>query len=157
MAATGIRRIPSSVRIGTTVSHQNRYINAQNARKSHPPPKSTKQGLSANLPAIAIPGFAETRHNSHLPEGMMPRLILLLMVASCAGCAGGHQVAYTTPQSDPTVTFPVTRQAMRPKLRPAKAGKLTAFEPKVCQGERYDDRLLETEPNQPFLRPFNNN
>ena len=88
----------------------------------------------------------------------MPRIIFLFMVAACAGCAGGHRLAQT-PRADAASLgsrlATSKKTALAPGLRPVTTGKLTAFEPAPCVGERHDDNLIEEEVNQPWLRPIN--
>ena len=78
---------------------------------------------------------------------MMPRLICLVAMIACAGCVGNQrlsQVEYPRPVLTSTKSDRTTLdQAPTPRTR---------LQPVSCQGERYDDHLIEENPNQPVLR-----
>ncbi len=81
----------------------------------------------------------------------MPRFLFLSMVMVCAGCAGGHRLTQTSPHpvsTSQTAPIIASNQAVEPD------SKLTEYQPAPCEGERYDNQLIEEVANQPLLRPL---
>ncbi len=80
----------------------------------------------------------------------MPRLICLAVALACSGCVGRHDLAKFQ-RSRPVITSPVDRD-IRADKKPSPRIQLTALQALSCEGERYDDHLIEQSVNQIALR-----
>lgn len=80
----------------------------------------------------------------------MPRFICLVAVIACAGCVGNQKLSQA---EHPRPVLTSTKSDRSTSEQPPRAR--TRLQPVSCQGERYDDHLIEENPNQPVLRPLN--
>jgi outer membrane protein TolC len=84
-------------------------------------------------------------------EGRMPRLICLVALLICAPCAGGQGLA-RVPQSPFAPPPSHSPRQLAPQPAAGFSDQLNLLQPVVCQGEKYDEQLIEQDSGPPVLR-----